>query len=114
MSVVSGNHYQRKQHTQQKGKQSALNVAKLETKPTSYCSDHLEECPNLNIDYPDKSSIVRPKRKSIEAHHQKCSKEIISCEYAGLGCNHVFLREGLLCHSKQQVHTHLQLASYEC
>ena len=73
-------------------------------------SDHLEECPDLNIDCPDKSCIIRSQRKSNEAHHQQCSKEIISCEYADLGCKHVCLRESLLYHRKQQVHTHLQLA----
>ena len=75
-------------------------------------SDHWEECPDLTIDCPNSGCGVKPKRKSLEAHRQQCPKEMVCCEYADLGCEHVCLREESLQHSKQQVHFHLHLAIY--
>ena len=47
------------------------------------------------------------------AHRQQCPKEIISCEYAKIGCKRVCLREDMTNHNKVQVQGHLQLAMTE-
>ena len=76
-------------------------------------TNHLEDCPDLQTDCPNGGCPKRPKRKNMGAHHQQCPKEIISCEYAKLGCKHVCLREDITDHNEEQVQGHLRLATNE-
>ena len=73
-------------------------------------TDRLEDCPDLQIDCPNKGCREKPKRKNIKAHRQPCPKETISCEYAKVGCEHVCLREAIADHNEKQMQSHLQLA----
>ena len=74
-------------------------------------SSHLESCPDLRIECPNKDCQEKLKRRDMAAHKQKCPKEMVSCEYAHLGCMCVCLREDMFQHSKQQVDAHLQLVT---
>ena len=74
---------------------------------------HLEYCSDLPIDCPNEGCTDKPKRKNITAHRQEYPKEIISCEYAKLGCKCVCLRENISEHDEKQVHGHLRLAMSE-
>ena len=73
-------------------------------------TDHLEKCPDFEIDCPNNGCQEKPKRKNIEDHRQQCPKETISCEYAKIGCEHVCLREKMSRHNRTETQTHLQLA----
>ena len=76
-------------------------------------TDHSEDCPDVQIDCPNEGCEVKPKRMNMEAHRQLCPKEIINCEYAQLGCEHVCLRENIADHNEQSIQSHLQLAMKE-
>ena len=76
-------------------------------------TDHLEDCPNLQIDCPNQGCQEKRRRKNMGAHRQKCPKETLSCEYTGLGCEHVCLREDMAKHNESQMQYHLQLAMNE-
>ena len=72
-------------------------------------TDHLEKCPNVEIDCPNKDCQETPKRKDMEAHRQQCPKETVSCQYADLGCEYVCLREDIADHDEKQMPRHLIL-----
>ena len=76
-------------------------------------TDHLEDCPDLQIVCPNEGCRKRSKRKNMGAHLHQCPKETISCEYAKLGCKRVCLREDITDHYEEQVQGHLQLAMNE-
>ena len=76
-------------------------------------TDHLEDCPDLQIDCPNEGCQEKQKRKNMGAHRQQCPKEAISCEYAELGCEHVCLREAIADHDERQMQSHLHLAINE-
>ena len=76
-------------------------------------TDHLEDCPDLQISCPNEGCRNRSKRKNMGAHRQQCPKETISCDYAKLGCKRVCLREDITDHNEEQVQGHLQLAMNE-
>ena len=76
-------------------------------------TDHLEVCPDFQIDCPNEGCQEKLKRRNVEAHRQQCPKETISCEYAKLGCEHVCPREAIADHNVKQVQGHLQLAMNE-
>ena len=75
--------------------------------------DHLEDCPDLQIECPNEGCRVKQKRKNMEIHRQLCPKETVSCEYANFGCNHVCPREDITDHNQTQMQIHLQLATSE-
>ena len=76
-------------------------------------TDHLENCPDFQINCPNEGCQEKPKRRNMKAHRQKCPKQIIRCEYAKLGCEHVCPREDMLNHNESQIQSHLQLAMNE-
>ena len=73
-------------------------------------TDHLENCPDLQIDCPNDGCQEKSKRKDMAAHRQECPKETISCEYAKLGCKHICLREDIANHNEEEAQAHLKLA----
>ena len=77
-------------------------------------TDHLEDCPDLQIDCPNKGCQEKPKRRNVGAHCQQCPKETVSCEYARIGCERAAcLREDMASHNESQMLGHLHLAMNE-
>ena len=73
-------------------------------------SSHLEECPDLDLNCPNKGCKYKIKRRYMGFHQQICTKAVIKCPYHDIGCQMEMKREMMDEHVETSNHTHLQLA----
>ncbi len=82
-------------------------------KQGKYCiitTTHLERCPNVVVQCPNKGCSTDMKRRYVNEHRQSCPKETVKCSYAKAGCKEEMEREKCTKHEADNVEVHLKLA----
>ena len=76
---------------------------------------HLLECAKMENICPNEGCTKKVLRCDLPKHRQECSRQLVVCKYAYIGCDVTLTREEMTEHQKEQHHYELQHeCNYKC
>ena len=77
-----------------------------------YQANHEEQCTHYPMPCPNKCEIGMVPRCDVESHCKKCPLELVSCDYADIGCNVKIPRQDLRKHMEESQQQHILSATF--
>ena len=71
---------------------------------------HYSRCEKSPLECPNKCGEKAIERRNLPSHREKCTLEVIACEFSHAGCNAKLQRVKMADHKRQSVEEHLTMA----